>query len=90
MTAGFYDTKFNFFVSKFSAIEGRGWDTQPDYKETLKDFLYIGLIDRATNNIESRRLSRNYFDLLIADGKVLGKISSEYDATAEGHSWGLT
>ena len=81
LKAGFYDIKFNFLVSKFSAIEGRGWDTQPDFNGTMKNFLYIGLIDRATDFDESRKLSRRIFNRLIADGKVLGKISPDYNVT---------
>ena len=86
----FYDVIFNFFISQNGVYDARGWDTQPDWDGTRKDFLFIGVFYPEDKEEVSRRMCRVLFNRFLEDGKVLGKISPDYDATLAGHDWGLT
>ena len=89
--AGFYDVRYNFFLRKTVAIEARGWDTQPDYNETSSGgFLFVALIYSTDIQAKPEEWMKNVIDRFIEHGKVLGKISSDYNAALDDHDWSLT
>lgn len=87
---GLYDIRDNFFIRDSTAAEARGWNRTPDPAETVcGDCLSIQLIYGAKSQAESEKLMRVVFDQIVEYGKVIGKISSDYDAALDGHDWGL-
>lgn len=73
---GFGDISFNFLVSDFGLFECRGWDLRPQ-RETIfqsDDFLHIRVLSR---NVSSMYELFPILDRLLADGAVLGKVSSD-------------
>ena len=70
---GFYDIRQNFAISKNGVIEGRGWNTQPQYNSTTSgNFLYVTIIQRVGPDVENQL--NETLHRLLEDGFLLGKV----------------
>ena len=70
---GIHDIRQNFFITKFGVIEGRGWNTQPQFNSTTSgNFLYVVFIARFEPD-EANQLDET-LNRFIEDGILLGKI----------------
>lgn len=79
LEGGLSDIHFNFLVSPFGVIEGRGWDDKPEVVSLTGDTLSIGVF-RYLNDEEYSRVEANLTELagrLIEDGKIIGKLKRD-------------
>lgn len=80
---GFNDINYNFLISRFGIIEGRGWDVKPQSRLNLSnlgtivvgffaDFLYV-----------PGAMLNETLELLISDGKYLEKLKQNANWTCQ-------
>lgn len=67
---GLFDIAYNFVVSEFGIIEGRGWDNAAEGLIDLQKEFGIGFFPMAEN-------STDFVNQLIMDGIVIGKLRGD-------------
>lgn len=71
MSVGYNDINYNFLISSYGIIEGRGWDVTPEPAGSL---LAIGFLSTKMFDPNESDLT-GYLTDLIADGKAVGRLT---------------
>lgn len=71
MSNGYNDINYNFLISSYGVIEGRGWDVTPEPAGSLLSigFLSSKIFDPSENDLTE------YLTDLVADGKAVGRLT---------------